>query len=80
FSAVYGLQGLSCALGWGNTPVVLAWAVAIAVQASVLAALHATRLRIRHGVARWAGLALGAIGLIAVIWTLFPVVLLRACV
>ncbi|MFN3844885.1 MAG: hypothetical protein ACK4RZ_03550 [Paracoccaceae bacterium] len=79
FSAVYGVQGISCAQGWTNTPVVIAWAVAIALQVAVLPVLQSARFGMQPGLKRWASLTLGVIGLIAVIWTLFPVVVLRAC-
>jgi len=80
FSAVYGVQGIVCAQGWSNTPVLLAWGVAIALQAGLLTVLCSARYGMRHGVARRASLTLGTIGLFAVIWTLFPVVVLPACV
>lgn len=80
FSAVYGVQGMSCAQGWGNAPVLLAWGVAIALQAALLPVLRSARFGMRHGLARWASLALGVIGLVAVIWTLFPIVVLQACI
>jgi hypothetical protein len=80
FSAVYGVQGLSCAQGWSNAPVVIAWGIAIVLQAALLALLYSARFGMRDGPGRWASLVLGVIGLIAVIWTLFPSVVLRACV
>ena len=79
FSAVYGMQGITCAMGWGNAPVIMAWVVAIALQAAMLAVLYGSRFGARNRAERWANLALGTIGLIAVIWTLFPVVLLGPC-
>lgn len=79
FSAVYGIQGMSCAQGWGNTPVLIAWILAIALQAALLAVLYSKRYGARSGTARWASLTLGVIGLIAVIWTLFPTAILQTC-
>lgn len=80
FSVVYGVQGISCAQGWTNTPVVMAWLVAIGLQAALLLVLRSARFGMRPGPQRWASLAIGVIGLIAVIWTLFPIIVLQACI
>jgi hypothetical protein len=79
FSAVYGLQAVTCAQGWGHLPVVLAWGQAIAAQAALLAGQFSRRFGMHDGAGRWASLALGVFGLVAVVWTLFPVVALEAC-
>lgn len=80
FSAVYGVQGVACAQGWGTAPVTVAWGVAIVLQAALLPVLFSGRFGMRRGPERWASRALGIIGLIAVIWTLFPVAVLQACI
>lgn len=80
FSAVYGVQGIACAQGWNNTPVIIAWILTIALQAALLLVLRSTRFGMRPSLARWASLTLGVVGLIAIIWTLFPIVVVKACI
>lgn len=80
FSAVYGVQGISCAQGWTNTPVIIAWLVAIGLQAALFLVLRSARFGMRPGPQRWASLAMGVIGLVAVFWTLFPTLFLQACI
>ncbi len=80
FSAVYGMQGIACAQGWSNAPVILAWVLAIALQSAFMPVLRSARFGMRGEIERWASVALGIIAVIAVIWTLFPVVLLKTCV
>lgn len=80
FSAVYGVQGLSCAQGWNNTPAIIAWAIAIGLQTALFLVLRSGRFGMRPGPQRWASLAIGVIGVIAVIWTLFPIIVLQACI
>ncbi len=80
FSAIYGLHGVSCAEGWGGTPLIPAWIIAVVLQAVPLLLLSTDRFGGRHGFARRTGLALAMVGFVAVIWTLAPVVFLTACV
>jgi len=89
FSAIYGLQGLVCELdlegttfaGFGAARALLglAWIAAIGVQAALLAALYSQRLGPRSPFVRWVSRATGWTGLVAVIWTLFPVVAASTC-
>ncbi|MEI4263716.1 hypothetical protein [Roseovarius sp. D0-M9] len=79
FSAVYGVHGIACAQGWTHTPVVAAAGVALALQVAFLLVLTSQASGMQRGVSRWASITLAIIGIIAVIWTLFPVVVLTAC-
>jgi hypothetical protein len=79
FSAVYGLQGLSCAQGWSHGVVVIAWLVTIALQVAALLVVRSPVSGVPAGSGRWASLALAIVGVVAIVWTLFPVVLLTAC-
>ena len=89
FSAVYGLQGLGCALGWagidtGGVPLLraglaAAWLAAIALQAAILAGLYSRRFGAHPGFARSVSRMTGWVGLVATLWSLFPVVATSAC-
>lgn len=89
FSAIYGLQGLLCAAetkGWGlasvePSVVVLgaAWFAAISLQVMLLWALRSRRYGTQSDFVRWVSLATGWTGLVATIWTLFPIVTTSTC-
>jgi hypothetical protein len=82
FSAVYGLQALSCSRHWPEAlparPVlILAWALAVALQAILLWTL------VRDGspsrFVRAVSVALAGVALLAAGWTLLPVAVTSAC-
>jgi hypothetical protein len=88
FSGVYALHGLGCGLGWPGVPLgewslhrvalVAGWVAAITVQIGLLALLVGPFRSPRpfaHGVS--VGLAVSAV--IAVGWTLFPVIFASSC-
>lgn len=89
FSAIYGLHGLACALGWAQVEaagvslmrlvLVAGWLGAIAVQAAVLGALHTRRFGAPPGFVRGVSRTTGWVGLVATLWSLFPVVATSAC-
>lgn len=89
FSGIYGLQGLSCELDLDTTTFAgisaarallgAAWLAAIALQATLLAALHADRFSPEGAFVRWISRATGWTGLVAMIWTLFPVAVTSSC-
>lgn len=90
FSALYGLQGAGCQLGWDHVPVgpstllrvllVLLWAAHLA------AAAWAARWTVRRDylppdgrVLRFAAIVLGVTGLVAMLWTGLPVMFTSMC-
>ena len=82
FSAVYALQGLSCSRHWPTDidarPVLLvAWAVAIAVQAISLMAVVYAPSSSRFVQATFLTIAIAA--LVAAVWTMLPVLIASAC-
>lgn len=82
FSAVYGLQGLTCSRHWpddlaARPALLLAWALAVALQAALLWSLGRDPSPSRF--ARNLSLALAAVALVAAIWTLAPVALTSVC-
>lgn len=88
FSAIYGLQGLLCELNAAgdmtSTPLrrgilVAAYGLAIALQCGLLAWLHGTRRAIRSRFVDFVSRATGWTGLVATIWSLFPVAVLSLC-
>ena len=83
FSAVYGLHGMICGLGWGGTPAaalrIAAFAAAVAVQAGILAALYLPRFDPATGFVRRVSRATGWTGLAAAVWSLFPVLATSSC-
>jgi hypothetical protein len=90
FSAVYGLQGIVCASSWSTTPgiaglglgrlvLLAAYATATGVQAATLVALWRERFGDPTGFMRRTTLTLAVVGLVAVLWTLFPVAVLSLC-
>lgn len=83
FSAVYGLHGLICGLGWGGGGAALlrgaAFAGVVALQAGILAALHLPRFAPASPFVRRVSRATGWTGLIAALWTLSPVLTTTSC-
>ena len=89
FSAVYGLHGVACSFGWAavdargfslmRLALVAAWLVAIAAQGVILACLHGRRFGSPSGFVRGVSTTTGWVGLVATVWSLFPVVATSAC-
>lgn len=89
FSAIYGLLGIACAFGWASTGVGslshlrlalgAAWIAAILLQMAILAALYGARFGARPGFVQVVSRATGWIGLVATVWSLFPVVASSSC-
>ncbi|MBR9862708.1 MAG: hypothetical protein GYB24_04625 [Rhodobacteraceae bacterium] len=87
FSAIYGLHGVLCETGpgafegWPVQRVVLISPVllAIALQVVNLWMLYQPRFTAPAGLLRFVSRAGGWTGLVATVWTLFPVVALSAC-
>lgn len=82
FSAVYALQGVSCSRHWPADvearPVLLAaWTVAVVLQVLSLMAVHYAPSKSRF--VQTAAMAIAAASLVAVIWTLMPVLTVSAC-
>ncbi len=87
FSAIYGLHGLACSqhsdvlgrLGLSATAVVplTAWAVAIAIQTAILIALH--RRPAASAFVQRVSVVAGWTALVAMLWSLFPVLLNSGC-
>ena len=82
FSAVYGLQGLSCSRHWPTDidarPVLIAaWVVAVAIQAlSLLVVLYAPS---PSRFVQTTATTLAATALVAAVWTLAPALALSVC-
>lgn len=90
FSALYGLHGIACAYGWSGTDVaggmsllrvvlVAAWLGAIAVQAAILIGLYSRRFGSDSGWVRGVSGMTGWVGLVATVWSLFPVAATSSC-
>jgi hypothetical protein len=88
FSGVYGLHGIGCGLGWPDesigplplhrTALVAAWIGAVILQSLLLLAL--TRpLRSDRPFVQGVSLALAVSGVVAVVWSLFPVLFATSC-
>lgn len=82
FSAVYGLQGLSCSRHWPEglpeRPVLLAaWALAVLVQAALL--MGVLRSPSPQPFTRTVSVALAVTALVAALWTLMPASFASAC-
>ena len=82
FSAVYALQGLSCSRHWPSDidaqPILLvAWAVAIAIQALSLMAVDYVPSPSRFVQATAIAIAIAA--LVAAVWTMVPVLTASVC-
>lgn len=88
FSAVYGLHGLICEIGPAGRVAGISWtrllmtggfAAAVLLQVCIVMMLHAPRFRAEPGLIRTVSLTSGWVGLVATIWTLFPVLVTTAC-
>jgi hypothetical protein len=89
FSAVYALHGLVCGHGIGGDGVgsaspprlilASAWILAIALQATMLWALHAPRFASPSPFVAFVSRATGWTGLVAAAWSLFPTVVATSC-
>lgn len=89
FSAVYGIHGLACALGWPDVglpglslfrAVLLgAWLAAVGAQVALLLALRSGRFGSQSSFVRWTSIATAWVGLVATLWTLNPVALTSSC-
>ena len=82
FSAVYALQGLSCSRHWPSDidaqPILLvAWAVAIAVQALSLMAVVYVPSPSRF--VQTTAIAIAIAALVAAVWTMVPVLTASVC-
>lgn len=89
FSGIYGLHGIGCAMGWGEVEVLwlslfrllllAAWLVAIVAEIGILMLLRSERFGSHQSFVRSASVATGWVGLVATLWTLYPVTLMSAC-
>jgi hypothetical protein len=90
FSLIYGLHGIVCSSSWSTAPslagltqgrlvLIAAFCMAILVQAITLAFLSSGRFGATAGFMRWTSITLAIVGLVAVLWTLFPVAVLPIC-
>jgi hypothetical protein len=82
FSAVYGLHGALCGAGatGGAAPALIAaFAVAILLQVALLAALSAPHLASPSRFVGFVSRATGWVGLVATVWSLFPVLATSTC-
>jgi hypothetical protein len=82
FSAIYGLQGLTCSRHWpagveARPLLIAAWAIAILLQGLILLAIlrAPSTSRLVQGVAT----ALAVTALIAAVWTMMPVLAGSGC-
>lgn len=88
FSAVYGLQAILCAappegtlagISMSRVLLGLAFAAALALQGVLLAVLLSRRFGARGGFVRTVSITGGIVGLVATLWTFFPVLALPLC-
>ena len=89
FSGVYGLHGIACSFGWAEidawglslmrVALTAAWIAAIAVLAVIVAGLRSRRFGSPSGFVRGVSLTTGCVGLVATLWSLFPVVVASTC-
>ncbi|MFN3661868.1 hypothetical protein [Yoonia sp.] len=88
FSAVYGLHGLICGVelsgmvfgvSLARALLVLAYGFAVLVQIALVWALYDRRFASPSRFVRFVSRATGWTGLVATIWSLFPVVLTTYC-
>ncbi|MGK9054260.1 hypothetical protein [Neorhizobium petrolearium] len=85
FSAVYGLQGLSCSQRWmmvlpPRGTLLVAWAMVVAMQVILLLLLRIRRFASPSPFVQRLSVSLAVVALLASIWTLFPVVATSRCV
>ena len=89
FSAVYGLHGAACGFDWSGIEVgpvsllrlvlLAAWLCAIAMQAVILWGIYAPRFASGSGFVRGVSRMTGWVGLVATLWSLFPVAVTSSC-
>ena len=89
FSAVYGLHGISCSFDWADAEIwslslmrfalSAAWMAAIALQLGILAGLYSSRLGSKSRFVRAVSRTTAWAGLVAAVWSLFPVVAISSC-
>lgn len=86
FSAVYGLQGLTCSRHWeglgdeaARAALVASWIVAVLVQAAILLALRTPTLASPRPFLQRVSLGLAVVALVAAAWTLAPVATTSRC-
>lgn len=89
FSAVYGLHGIACSFGWAEVELwgfslmrvalAAAWLASIVVLALILAGLYLPRFASRSSFVQSVSKLTGWVGLVATIWSLFPVVATSTC-
>jgi len=89
FSAIYGLHGLGCALRWPEVALPLMslfrwlllifWLAALLAQLGLFIGLRSERFGSASGFVRRTSLALSGVAVLATLWTLHPLALLRAC-
>jgi hypothetical protein len=90
FSAVYGLHGVTCAARWSQIDVggaslfrlalTAAFLLALLAQSILLVALYASRLRSASPFIFDVSVILAVAALAATGWSLFPTLVLSACV
>ncbi|WP_339639427.1 hypothetical protein [uncultured Sulfitobacter sp.] len=89
FSAMYGLHGLGCALGWSEVAMpamslfrwtlLVAWLCAILVQLLLLLAVGKRPFNLASDFYRKVNVATAWVGVTATGWTLFPVAVSSTC-
>ena len=88
FSTAYGLHGLICGHNLGGevfalpvprAPMVLAYVFAVILQIVLLVALYLRQFESPSGFVRLVSRTTGWVGLIAAVWSLFPVVMITSC-
>lgn len=89
FSAVYGLHGLACGFGWAgielvglpllNVTLTAAWLASIVLLGVIVAGLHSRRFGSPSRFVRGVSRLTGWVGLVATVYSLFPVVALSSC-
>ena len=82
FSAVYALQGFTCSRHWPEDlwarPILLgAWAVGVILQVCVVMAIH--HAPSKSVFVQRVAIGISVVALVAVIWTLLPVVTTSTC-
>ncbi|PWW00244.1 hypothetical protein DFR52_103447 [Hoeflea marina] len=88
FSAIYGLSGIVCAAGPGaavadgsgpRMVLVIAFLLAVLLQVGLLALVWSARFGAEPGLVRVVSRISAVTGLVATVWTLFPVLAASAC-
>lgn len=89
FSGVYGLHGVACSFGWAGAELwglslfrfalTAAWVAAILLLGAILAGLYSRRFASPSGFVRNVSRTTGWVGLVATLWSLFPVVATSSC-